>query len=467
MLLTITNTTLQATDLGYLLHKHPGKVQTFKLAFGNAHVFYPEVSSERCTACLLMDIDPVGLVRNRRGPSGEGRSLEQYVNDRPYVASSFLSVTIAKVYGSALSGKCKDKPDLVNQPLALETQFDVLPARGGEDIIRNLFNPLGYKVHLVRHPLDPQFPGWGDSPYYSVTLKSRRPLHELLNHLYVLVPVLDNDKHYWVGNDEIEKLLRRGGDWLRRHPEKELITARYLRHQRSLTRDALARLTIDEDELDPDAELEARDAQEEAIERPLSLHEQRHETVVAALRASGAKRVLDLGCAQGRLLRRLLDVKDFELVVGLDVSLRSLEIAEERLKLDHMPERQRRRVHLVHGSLIYRDKRLEGFDAACLVEVIEHLDPPRLAAMERSVFEFARPATVVVTTPNVEYNVRFESLPADRLRHRDHRFEWTRQQFRDWANGIGARFGYETRFVSIGDNDPEVGSPTQMGVFER
>ena len=466
MLLTITNNTPQASDMGFLLHKHPDKVQTFDLAYGQAHVFYTLADRECCTACLLLDIDPIGLVRNRRGPSGEGRSLDQYVNDRPYVASSFMSVAIAKVFGSALSGKCQDRPELVDRPLSLDVQIEVLPARGGgASIIRRLFGPLGYEVEVVGHALDPKF-AWGDSPYYSVNLRARRPLHELLNHLYVLMPVLDNDKHYWVGDDEVEKLLRRGGEWLKGHPEKELITTRYLRYHRSLTRDALARLTTD-DEPDPDATNEKYDQQEEAIERPLSLNEQRHASVIAALKASGAKRVLDLGCAQGKLLRRLLDEKQFERVVGLDVSLRALEHAESRLRLDRLPERQRQRVQLLHGSLMYRDERIREFDAACVVEVIEHLDPPRLAAMERSVFEFARPETVVVTTPNVEYNVRFDSLPAGLLRHKDHRFEWTRDEFHKWANGIAERFGYAVRFLPIGDDDPEVGSPTQMGVFER
>ncbi len=469
MLLTITNSSPQATDLGYLLHKHPDKVQAFSLSYGKAHVFYPESSSDRCTACLLLDIDPVGLVRNRRGPSGEGRSLDQYVNDRPYVASSFLSVALAKVYGSALSGRCNDKPQLISTPLDLTVTVDVVPCRGANDdgqVIRELFEPLDYTVETVHHPLDEKFLQWGEGPYFSVTLRARKPLSEMLTHLYVLLPVLDNDKHYWVDKDEVEKLLARGEGWLQGHPAKELITNRYLRYQRSLTRDALARLTTEE-QVDPDADAEAHDEQEEAIESPLSLNDQRHAAVVAALKASGAKRVLDLGCAQGKLLRRLLDERQFELVAGMDVSLRALEHAERRLKLDRLPDRQRQRVQLLHGSLMYRDQRLNGFDAACLVEVIEHLDPPRLAAMERAVFEFAKSPTVVLTTPNVEYNVRFETLPAGQYRHRDHRFEWTREQFQSWATELAERFGYTVRFLPVGDNDAEVGSPTQMGVFEH
>jgi len=468
VLLTITTTHRPADDLGYLLHKNPARCQSFPLSFGAAHVFYPEVSPDRCTAALLLDVDPVGLVRQRRGPSGEGGLLDQYVNDRPYVASSFLSVAIAQVFGSALSGRCKDRPDVVSRPLPLTARLAAVPCRGGEDLLRRLFEPLGYAVAAERHPLDPRFPDWGDSPYYTVTLSATLTLRSLLSHLYVLIPVLDNDKHYWVDRKEVDKLLRQGEGWLAEHPERELITARYLRYQRRLTDEALERLGED-DPTDPDEAARAHDAEEAAVERPLSLHEQRLGTVLSVLKGAGARSVLDLGCGEGRLIiQHLLKEPQFERILGVDVSARSLRIAADRLRYDRMPERQRERVKLIHGSLMYRDRRLEGFDAAAVVEVIEHMDAPRLAAFERVVFEFARPRTVVVTTPNAEYNVMWPTLPAGRFRHRDHRFEWTRAQFAAWCETVCARFGYSVRIAPIGpEGDGGVGSPTQMGVFTR
>lgn len=466
MLLTITTTHQPATDLGYLLHKNPAKLQTFELAFGKAHVFYPEATAERCTAALLLDVDQIGLVRGHKGPAGEGFALEHYVSDRPYAASSFLSVAIARILGSALGGRSKGRPELAETPMPLTARVSALPCRGGEGFLRSLFEPLGYAVAAARHALDSHFPAWGDSAYWRVELSARCRLSDLLAHLYVLVPVLDDDKHYWVGEAEVEKLLRHGEGWLGNHPQREAIAYRYLKHRRSLMRQTLARL-VEEDQLDPDQEAEVRGQEEETLEKRISLNEERLGTVVAALKASEARKVLDLGCGEGKLLRALLAEKQFEEITGVDVSTRTLERAADRLRLEQLPQKQRDRIRLLQGSLTYRDRRLQGFDAAAVVEVIEHLDPPRLDAFARVLFECARPATVVLTTPNAEYNVRFESMPAGSLRHKDHRFEWTRAEFQQWSDGVAARFGYGVRLAPIGPSDPEVGSPTQMAVFTR
>jgi 3' terminal RNA ribose 2'-O-methyltransferase Hen1 len=464
MLLTITNTHPPADDLGYLLHKNPGRLHTFALSFGKAYVFYPEASDEVCTAALLLEIDPVGLVRGRRGHGGEG--LEQYVTDRPYVASSFMSVAIAEAFGTALSGRSKERPDLAEVALPLSATISALPCRAGEAFLRGLFEPLGYSVSLQTYELDVMFPDWGQSPYYTVELRGNVRLRDLLTHLYVLIPVLDDEKHYWVSDDEVEKLLRRGEGWLAAHPEREAITNRYLKHRRSLARAALARLA-EEDQPDPDVVEEVNDIEEEVVEERISLNRQRLEAVLSELKASGARRVLDLGCGEGRLLKMLLEDRSFEEMLGVDVSYRVLEKAQQRLRLDRLPTRQQERIKLVQGSLTYRDARLDGYDAAAVAEVIEHLDPPRLAAFERALFEFARPGTVVMTTPNAEYNVKWETLPAGKFRHRDHRFEWTRAEFQSWAVSVAERFGYQVSFLPVGPEDPVVGPPTQMGVFKR
>jgi 3' terminal RNA ribose 2'-O-methyltransferase Hen1 len=463
MFLTITTTHQPATDLGYLLHKHPDRFQSFSLSFGQAHVFYPEASVERCTAALLLHVDPIGLVR-RKGSVTDAFGLQDYINDRPYVASSFLSVALGQVYGSALGGRSKERAELAEAPIPLEVGIPVLPCRGGEPVLRRLFEPLGYTVLARRHLLDETFPEWGESRYFTVRLAGTLTVRELLTHLYVLLPVLDDEKHYWVGEDEVEKLLRRGSGWLAAHPERTLITNRYLKYQRSLTRTALGRLA-EEDNPDPDTAEEEHAGEEAQVEERVGLNQQRIGAVLAVLRQCGATRVLDLGCGEGQLLQALLTDRSFAEIVGMDVSHRALERASDRLRLERLPPRQRERLTLIQGSLTYRDKRLAGYDAATVVEVVEHLDPPRLAAFERVLFEFARPRTVALTTPNVEYNVRFEWLPAGTFRHKDHRFEWTRAEFRVWAAGVAERFGYTVRLLPIGPEDPDVGAATQMGVF--
>ena len=464
MLLTIT-APIAGSDLGYLLHKNPSRLHSFDLTFGKAHVFYPELSENRSRVALLLDIDPVGLVRGRRDSAGEG-ALDQYVNDRPYAASSFDSVALVNVFGTAMSGRSKERQPLADQAMNLEATVAAIPCRGGDSFLRSLFEPLGYTVDTIHHPLDEQFPEWGPGPYFTVRIRGNVRLQDLLSHLYVLIPVLDAEKHYWVGRDELEKLLRKGEGWLAAHPQKEAITTRYLRFDRKLTREALARLA-DEDLPDPDLAETTHLREEHEIETPLKLWEMRIGAVLAALQAAGAKSVIDLGCGEGCLLKALLENRSFERIVGMDVSFRSLELARKRLRFDELPPTLRQRIELIHGSLMYRDKRLAGFDAAAVIEVIEHLDPPRLAAFERVVFECAQPRAVIVTTPNAEYNVRFPALPPGQFRHKDHRFEWTRDQFRDWANAVAGRFGYAVRSVPIGPEDQAVGSPTQMGVFSK
>ncbi|MGH8860020.1 MAG: 3' terminal RNA ribose 2'-O-methyltransferase Hen1 [Jatrophihabitantaceae bacterium] len=468
MLLTISTTHEPASDLGYLLHKHPGRVQSFTESVGTAHVFYPESADVRCTAALLLEVDPVGLVRGRKGPSGDGFALGQYVNDRPYAASSMLAMALKDVFRTALTGRCDARPELARTPIPLAIHVPAVPCRGGVDLLRRLFEPIGWHVEATIGLLDPTIPEWGESRYLDVRLTGALRLADALNHLYVLLPVLDDAKHYWVSNDEVDKLIRAGGGWLATHPEKALITRRYLSHRRELTQSAMARLA----EVD-DAEAEQFDnAVEGALvldtpDRPVPLAEQRRGAVLAAVRAAGARTVADLGCGEGVLARDLLADRGIERVVAVDVSARALQIAARKLRLDAMSEQQRARVQIFQSALTYRDDRLAGLDAAVLMEVVEHVDPPRLDALERTVFGYAAPATVIVTTPNVEHNVRFETLPAGVLRHRDHRFEWTRSQFRAWAATVATGYGYTVRHLPVGVDDAEVGSPTQLAIFSR
>lgn len=466
MLITLSTTHVPATDLGFLLHKNPARAQQVSVSTGVAHVFYPEVSADRCTAALLLEVDPIGLVRTARSGAGEGTALAQYVNDRPYAASSLLAVALGKAFSSARRGLSKERPELVDVALPLDVHIPVLSCRGGVEVAHRFFGPLGWSVEASALPLDEEFPAWGDSRYLRLRLQGELRLADALNHLYVALPVLDDAKHYWVGSDEVEKLLRAGGGWLADHPDREWITSRYLRHRVALTRRVIERLA-EVDDAEPaalDLEPVATDGEADN-ERPVPLALQRHGAVLAALRAAGARRVIDLGCGPGALLPALLAEPAFTEILGVDVSARSLEIAARRLRLDTMPERQRSRIGLLQSGVTYTDARLHGYDAAVLMEVIEHLDLDRLPALEHSVFAAARPGVVVITTPNADYNVLFDGLPAGRFRHRDHRFEWSRREFAEWAELVAARHGYSVRLHGVGEEHPEHGAPTQLAIF--
>jgi 3' terminal RNA ribose 2'-O-methyltransferase Hen1 len=452
VLLTITTTREPATELGFLLHKHPDRLQSFNVSSGVAHIFYPEATSSRCTAALLLEVDPIALVR------GRDAELTQYVNDRPYAASSMLAVAMKEAFRTALTGRCDARPDLAVTPIPLELHVPALRGKGGAELARRVFEPLGWAVEAAKIPLDP--PEWGDSPYLDVTLTGTLTVKDALNHLYVLLPVLDDAKHYWVSTDEIDKLIRAGGDWLAGHPEKELITRRYLAHRRSLAESALARLAETGEELD-NAVAADETTEDEVARKPLAVL--RREAILAVLKERRARRVGDFGCGAGVLTRDLLNSKDIDLVVATDVSARALRLAARRLHLDRDPDNSK--IRLFQSALTYRDDRLAGLDAAVLMEVIEHVDADRLPALERAVFGFAAPAAIVVSTPNAEYNVLYPDLTG--MRHPDHRFEWTRAEFGDWAGRVCTDYGYRVEFHPIGEPDDTRGAPTQLAVFTK
>jgi 3' terminal RNA ribose 2'-O-methyltransferase Hen1 len=464
MLLSITTTHQPATDLGFLLHKAPHHLQSFELTFGQAHVFYPEASEESCTACLLVDVDPVGLSRRERGAAGVSYA---YVNDRPYATSSLMSTAISRVLGTAMGGRCAKLPELAATAIPLVVRMPALSCRGGESMLRGFFEPLGYEVEATSIPLAPAFPEWGASRYFDVTLRATCRLAELLTHLYVLLPALDGDKHYWFGADEVDKLMAKGAGWLEGHPQRTAITARYLGRRHRYVSQALERLLdIDRATADPEAAIEAEE-QQPAIEpeRREGLNDQRLGAVMAVLKASGAKRVLDLGCGEGHLLQRIAHEPQFEDALGIDVSSRQL--ADANRTLARVPERLRQHIRIEQGSLLYRDDRLRGWDAAALVEVIEHIDLDRLPVFEANLFGAAQPRTVVVTTPNRDYHAKFEGLAEGATRHGDHRFEWSREEFAAWASDVASKYGYEVRLLRIGPVSDDAGPPTQMAVFER
>ena len=483
MLLTITYEGKNTQDLGYLLHKNPSRAQQFELSYGKAYVFYPEVSDERTTAALLLDIDPLDLARGKVGSTEGG--LFDYVNDRPYASTSFMSTAISRVFSTAMNGRCDKKQELADTPLNLTATLYSLRDYGDEELAAELFEPLGYTVKTERTTLDESFPEWGSSPYINLTISGNVKLSELLNHIYVLITVFDKKKHYYISSDEIRKLLNHGEGWLADHPYREKITRRYFNARKSYARRAMdillgedpdeaenADVTADENEISEntaetaDISSEGNVSETEKKERT-PLNTKRMETVRDAVLKSGASSVIDLGCGECRLTSLLLNEQQIRRVTACDVSAAVLEKAAQRLHLDRMNTFRREKLTLMQASLTYRDKRFEGFDCACVVEVIEHIEPMRIPAFERAVFEFAAPKTVILTTPNREYNTNYEHMQDNELRHGDHRFEWTRDEFKKWTDHICEKFGYSCEISGIGDNDEKYGTPTQMGVFTK
>ena len=403
-----------------------------------------------------------------RGPPGSKNKpgdgeLAQYVNDRPYAASSMLAVALKEAFRTALTGRCDARPELASSRIPLSIRVPALRCRGGPELANAVFEPLGWTVAAQCRLLEPE--AWGPSPYLDLRLTGEVRLADALNHVYVLLPVLDDAKHYWVSTDEVDKLIRAGGDWLAGHPHKQLITTRYLSHRHALTRSALARLA-EADDAEPE-ELDNAVTEDDADgpRKPLAIR--RREAILAILRELGAKRVGDFGCGSGVLTRALLAERHIEKIIAVDVSARALQLAARNLNLDQMPDRQRERLQIFQSALTYRDDRLAGLDAAVLMEVIEHVDPERLPALERAVFGFAAPAAVVVTTPNAEYNPHFATLPPGAMRHRDHRFEWTRAEFTSWAQQTADAHGYRVRYQPVGPEHPDAGPPTQLAVFTK
>lgn len=477
--LTLSTTTAPVEDLTFLLHKHPGRAHTRKLSVGRASVFCTELSEERCTVALMLDVDPIGLLRGQ-GAAHESFTLGQYVNDRPYVASSLLVGAMRGVYGTALAGNCDARPDRVTAPLDLEVHLPTVACADGAQLIERLFEPLGWRVAVVALPLDPEVPEWGDSHIFDVRLTGTAVLQHALQQLTILLPVIDDAKHYWVDQTESEKLLRHGGDWLGGHPERELILRRFLKHQRDLIEAAgaggsaaagvAAGDVSGEAAPDSGAPVRASEPAGGATGQPArlpSLARQRRDAVHAELTRLGVSSVLDMGCGQGALLAPLARDRRITRLVGADVSARALAQAARRLGLDDAPDAIRNKVGLIQASLTYRDDRLAGFDAIVLMEVIEHLDLERLPVAERTVFADARPGHVLVTTPNVEYNAAYPGLASGELRNHDHRFEWTRAEFAAWAGRVADAHGYTVELSGIGTADDELGAATQLAVFSR
>lgn len=469
MIMTMTAENLSGDHLGYLLHKNPANLHRASLSFGEGYVFFEETGEDRARVCLIVDADPLAMVQGR-GDLGHADAL--YVNDRAYVPSSLLASAIIKFFGTALSGRCKERPDLVDKPLDLVVTLPSLAPRARVNLVARLFEPLGYAVERLSSTQQISDEAASEASGYGVKLSTTSTLRELLSQLVVLIPVLDyGGDHRWVDEADIEPFLRRVGSWLPDHPYASYIVMRAFKHQKHLIRSVIERYPSIEDSLAriPSAASEQwDDAQlEEMAQSPLSLNQQRFAAIESIIVSIHPSTLIDLGCGNGALIAYLAKKMRFDRLVGMDVSATVLERAKNRLANLQLSVAQQKSIEFLQGSLLYADPRIKSFDMALLIEVIEHVDPERLSALELQVFGLAAYQAIVVTTPNREFNRLYIGMSEHTRRHADHRFEWTREEFAGWASRMGETYGYDFEIDGIGSISPEVGQPTQLAIFRK
>ncbi|MED5803035.1 3' terminal RNA ribose 2'-O-methyltransferase Hen1 [Gordonia sp. Z-3] len=432
---------LPATDLGFLLYKHPDRVQRFATSQGGATVFFPVASPELCS--VVLHVDGAGAKVDRA--EGMGR----YVNVVPFAASSRLVVVLGKVFGDALAGRCATRPELVDNRWPMTLTVPSVPT-GGRCSPAELFEPLGWTVQTSAQPLEP--PQWGDSEFVTISLSGVHTVRDALRHLSVCLPVLAGAKHYFVDDAEVDKLQRLGDGWLDTHPRRDDIAAGYVKHVRSLTDEAVMRLAGDVTTAQPADDANA------VPERRASLARHRREWVVESLARAGARSVLDAGCGEGRLLAELVTALPGAQIAGVDVAPAMVDRARERLQ-------RWRGTSVWQSSLMYTDPRCRGFDAVVLMEVIEHIEFDRLPTAMSSVFDEMAPRTVVITTPNHDHNEAYGL--AGQWRHPDHRFEFTRADFAQWCASVAEEYRYRVTIDGVGEPVEGLGAPTQCAVFTR
>lgn len=446
MLLTINCEGPDAMDLSWLLHKRPNRFQAFNLGYGKAFVFFTEYSQNSCTACLLLEIMPDALNDLCKSKDGEF----QYVNSRQYLSSSLLAGAIGKAYSSAIKGTCQDKPDLVGKKHGFKVRINNFSCRLNPIFIDRIFSPLGYQIEWRNIQINDEY-CTGGFICGDLQLSIDATLQEILSHLYILLPVFDRQTHFWLDESQLQKFIRHCQGWLGRHPEKRLIINEYF---------------------GPVSELKYRLMKHFGVIRPLAdksrtptFNQMRRSAISDVIAASGAKTIIDLGCGDGSFVFSLHGQNRYEKLAGMDASAQNIENA--RKKFDSPFFHRRKSPEFFIGSITYRDKRISGYDAVILSEVIEHFEPERMDGVMRNILGEARPKLFVMTTPNKAYNQEFPFLEAGEFRHPDHRHEFGEDEFISFCEKYAAVFGYDLEISHVGVELSRIGSPTFMGIFKK
>ncbi|WIM41190.1 3' terminal RNA ribose 2'-O-methyltransferase Hen1 [Paenibacillus sp. PK4536] len=480
MYLTIKATGTHASMISHLLAKNPNNLYDRTEKGARIRLVYTSFQPEETEVLLFVTPDPIDLVKG----SPDHYDITQYINDRELVVSSLFCSYIRPALGTALNGKPKaDYIDWVEHPFTLHMSMGPVASDLPDSMIESLFQPLGYEVQMERGEIDYSFDLKNRSTVRHIQISGQQTLQHMLRQLYILIPVLDNYKHYYISDDEIERLQRYGEGWLSTHPQHDLIIKRSLRFA-PLIKEYEQKVAKNEDITNVSTELSTHQAEASEMKSELSedqdkqydsnqteppvirLNELRYRAIVEQVsQLPQHKQIVDFGAGEGKLSVRLGEIEGVEQIWAVEPSMQS-----QLRAIDRFAKLEGRTDYVIPvvttGSLFYRDERWVDQDVIILCEVIEHINEVRLPQVIHTLFTDYRPQTLIMTTPNREYNEVYQ-MGKDEIRHTDHRFEWTRAELEQYCTQWIQDRPYTFTLSGIGEKHEQYGQPTQMVVFHR
>ncbi|TDL78499.1 3' terminal RNA ribose 2'-O-methyltransferase Hen1 [Peribacillus frigoritolerans] len=445
MQLTIKATGDNVKAISYLLSKNPNNLYERNHKGHLVRLFYSKFEETELEVTIFVTPDPIDLVKN----NSNSYDITHYINDREFAVSSLFCSFIRSALGTALNGQPKEEySEWVNYRFSFQFEFGPVVSSLSDKQLKDLFEPIGYEVAISRPDIEYSFEMKDKSSARSICLKGMKTLQNGLRQLFVLIPVIDNYKHYYIDDKEIEKLERYGEGWLEDHPKRDYIYRQSLRFKEIFS--------IVENK-------KTEEKKEEKIEK-VRLNDLRYEKIIDFVNQMKPRSIVDFGSGEGKLSVRLGFADGVKEIMAVEPSQSATLKAIERF--DKVKNKEKFVVpETIWGSLFYYDERLKGKDVMILCEVIEHIDEFRLPKVLDTILHDYQPNALIITTPNREYNEIYDM--EDHFRHNDHRFEWTRAEFRHWCEERNHRKIYDLQFEGIGEEHDRHGFPTQMCVFVR
>lgn len=456
MQLAIKATGEGAKMLSFLLSKNPQNLYDRMEKGYRVRLTYTVFSDSEVEALIFVTPDPVELVKN----SPDTYEITQYINDREFVVSSIFCSNTRSALGTALNGRPKEEYlDWAKHAFQLTIGFGPVATDLPDAAIKNLFEPLGYQTEIERGRADYNFQFKERSSARFINLQSKVTLQNALQHLFVLIPVLDDYRHYFIDEREIEKLERYGEGWLADHPLKELIIKRTLRFRELIDQMVL---NSHQTELINEAVTPEPNISSQPVVRLNKLRYQRLVKIIEDLAARES--IVDFGAGEGKLSVRLGFIPGVKEILAVEPTekeqLRALKRFSEASRKDDFIAPTP-----VWGSLFYYDEQLCGKDVMILSEVIEHIDESRLPRVMDTILGSYKPQVLLITTPNAEYNPVYQM--EEGIRHKDHRFEWSRAEFAEWTYCLARNYAYEVQIDGIGEEAEGYGHPSQLAILTR